>query len=253
MRPSLRYIEYHITDYCNLKCKGCGHRSNLVKDMKFADIDEFQFALEKLAEKFYNIEQFRLMGGEPLLCSSLHEYIDSVHAVFPYSDIKIVSNGILYKRINERIAASMRNANAQLQISQYPPTGKLLDEIIFFCEEKNIQLQISEPVTEFFDMEDSGLNRGFQEKWNICGSKNCHFLNGTRLYPCIGMWVRHRFEKEFPEGRGVNDYENDAFSFDLKSPVSLDGWDMIKKMENPFQICEKCGDKIVWFQWESEA
>jgi len=28
-KPVLPYVEYHVSDYCNLKCKGCGHFSNI--------------------------------------------------------------------------------------------------------------------------------------------------------------------------------------------------------------------------------
>ena len=40
-KPVLYHFEVHITDHCNLNCKGCAHFSNLCKPT-FADLDEFE-------------------------------------------------------------------------------------------------------------------------------------------------------------------------------------------------------------------
>lgn len=34
-KPILPYLEYHVSDFCNLKCKGCGHFSNRVNEKFF--------------------------------------------------------------------------------------------------------------------------------------------------------------------------------------------------------------------------
>lgn len=36
-KPQLSYIEYHVSNHCNLKCKGCGHYSNLA-DTEFGNL-----------------------------------------------------------------------------------------------------------------------------------------------------------------------------------------------------------------------
>ena len=52
VKPELYYIEYHVTDFCNLKCKGCGHLANYVKTLDFAGADTFRFYLDRIREKF---------------------------------------------------------------------------------------------------------------------------------------------------------------------------------------------------------
>ena len=37
-KPVLKYIEMHITDQCNLKCKGCTHFSNLFTEIRLFNL-----------------------------------------------------------------------------------------------------------------------------------------------------------------------------------------------------------------------
>ena len=83
VKPVLSYIEFHVTDCCNLKCKNCGHHANEVKEMAFASLTVFEEALAGLAGKFENVDVFRLMGGEPLLAPNIHQYAELVLKYFP--------------------------------------------------------------------------------------------------------------------------------------------------------------------------
>jgi molybdenum cofactor biosynthesis enzyme MoaA len=65
-RPSLRYVEYHLVEHCNLDCTGCGHFSPFAQE-QFADPRSFEKDPAQLARLFGNIGKIRLMGGEPLL------------------------------------------------------------------------------------------------------------------------------------------------------------------------------------------
>ncbi len=63
VKPVMRYMEYQVTDFCNLKCKGCEHLANYVKKLEFVGAEYFRFCLERLSEKFENITTFRILGG----------------------------------------------------------------------------------------------------------------------------------------------------------------------------------------------
>ena len=34
--------------------------------------------------------------------------------------------------------------------------------------------------------------------------------------------------------------------------IDIDGWDILDKIENPMELCLKCGDTKTLFTWESE-
>jgi molybdenum cofactor biosynthesis enzyme MoaA len=65
-KPELKYLELHLTDHCNLNCKGCGHYSPIAQE-NFASFVEFKKDMLRLGHLFRNIQIIRLMGGEPLL------------------------------------------------------------------------------------------------------------------------------------------------------------------------------------------
>ena len=254
VKPVLRYMEYHVTDFCNLKCKGCGHLANHVKTLEFFGADSFRLSLEKLREKFENIITLRIMGGEPLLCSELHEYINAAHEVFPYAKIKIVTNALLYRNITPLTVEAMRNAGAEFNVSQYPPTREIASEFIAFCQENGLRAVISRPVTKFFRRFVSGHDTDCGKIWYSCESKYCHFLHGTTFYPCPGFWTHS--EPKFREILGkyaFTESEYSEYAYDLSKEVNDDGWDILRKFENPFELCKKCGDKKELFTWESEA
>ena len=254
VKPVLRYMEYHVTDFCNLKCKGCGHLANRVTTLEFAGADKFRAALEKLREKFENITVMRIMGGEPLLCSTLHDYINAAHEVFPYSEIKIVTNGLLFRNITPLTIEAIRNACAEIQVSLYPPSKEIAEQLIAFCEEKGIRLLLGSPITEFFKRDFREGDTDIRENWLACESRYCHFLHGTTFYPCPHVWsnTEPRFQ-EFITRRTISDSELKEFSYDLTQEIAEDGWDILSKFEVPMSICSKCGKRKVFFTWESEA
>ena len=253
-KPILRYMEYHVTDFCNLKCKGCGHMANHVKELEFSGADKFRFSLEKLSEKFANIETLRIMGGEPLLCRELHEYINAAHEVFPCSHIKIVTNALLYKNITDLTVQAVKNAGAEIQVTQYPPTREIAAEFIAFCQERGLKLHISRPVTQFFKRFVSGRDADYEHIWYTCESKYCHFLHGTTFYPCPGLWTHT--DPKFIGIDGNNTFpESEAreYSYDLRQDINDDGWDILSKFEVPMKLCCECGDAKTLFTWESET
>lgn len=132
--PVLTYVEYHVSDYCNLKCKGCGHFSNLVTEKKFPKIETFEDMLFGLSKKFRNIKVFRLMGGEPLINPQLPLFIYAVKKFFPYADIRIASNGLLVAEMKTPLVNAIRECNVTVDISQYPPTRLIMEKIIAFSK-----------------------------------------------------------------------------------------------------------------------
>ncbi len=245
VKPILPYFEYHITDYCNLKCKNCGHHSNEVKTMTFSSLDTFEESLSGLADKFENIETIRLLGGEPLLAPNIHEYADKVLQFFPMSRIKIVTNGLLLTKIRNASSQYLsKHSNIEIQVTQYPPTRKKAEQIIAFCREKHINLSISPPV-EYFNV--YGNHSSFEntpeakdDVWRNCPLKDCHFLREHRLFFCITAWVEEEYY-----GKDMSNA-----SFDIVSGKES-GWEILSKLENPFFLCTYCRSSFPQEKWSA--
>ena len=246
IKPVLPYLEYHVSDYCNLKCKGCGHFSNRVSEKQFPDISQFRRSLESLAKKFRNIALFRLMGGEPFTNPDLKEFICAVKETFPYSTIQIVTNGLLFTKIDEETVKAIRQNSAVVDVSQYPPTRKRLEDIMDFAQRKDIKMHISRPVEKFAKQIRPGGNNDPQIAFRNCFSKTCHFLQRDHVYPC-GM-VPFLWENRDFLGADISEEILRDNSFNLKEG-SETGWEILKRMACPLAVCKYCASEPEWFAW----
>ena len=104
--PSLRYLEFQITDRCNLRCRHCYIGEGLHQDLPL----EKTF---KVLKEFEEIEGLRLLlsGGEPLLHPNFWEINESLRE-FPFRSI-LLSNGTL---ITEETATKLRVHEVQVSL-----------------------------------------------------------------------------------------------------------------------------------------
>lgn len=244
-KPVLKYIEYHVSDYCNLKCKGCGHYSNLITKKEFPDIEEFKESLKGLSRRFINIMMFRLMGGEPFVNSDLNLYIYKVREEFPYTDIRIVSNGLLLPKVSKRVVNSIKECGAIIDITQYPPTRDKLEYILEFIEENQLKFTIGSEVKNFFSQLSKSSSENFEEIFFNCYSKTCYFLRKNYLYPCPSVVLTYE-NRDFLE-LDISEKSVVKNSFDLINGKES-GWDMLKKMLAPNDFCRYCTE-MKWYEW----
>lgn len=248
-KPCLPYLEYHVSEHCNLKCKGCGHFSNIVKKEKFPNKNEFGSSLFGLSKKFSNIKMIRLMGGEPFLNPDLAFFIYKAKEIFPYSDIRIVTNGLILSKTSTNIIKAIKECGATIDISQYPPTRDIIEDIICFADDNQVKIQIGLEIKSFFASlkSDVNYNTNVERIFSSCISKTCYFLKDKRLYPCpLGILLYEN--RDFLE----LDISKEAVmsnSFDLIEGDES-GWDILKKLFYPNGFCKYCTEQRV-FAWDT--
>lgn len=244
-KPVLPYVEYHVSDLCNLNCKGCGHFSNISCTTQFPDIDNFNKALAGCSQKFEDITTFRLMGGEPFVNPDLDLYIRAVRKFFPYSSVWIVTNGLLLPYVSEKILEAIRECGASVEITQYPVTRDILDILLETTKKWHIKTWIGKPVTKFFKQISSDENEYYNIAWKKCVSKTCHFLRNGRLYPCPMILG---FENREFLGLNISEHTVNSNSFDLIGGKE-DGWRILLKLTEPTELCKYCSADVEWFEW----
>jgi radical SAM protein with 4Fe4S-binding SPASM domain len=104
--PSLRYLEFQITDRCNLHCRHCYIGDGLHQDLPLEKIF-------KVLKEFEEIQGLRLLlsGGEPLLHPHFWE-INEILREYPFRSI-LLSNGTL---ITKEAAEKLRVHEVQLSL-----------------------------------------------------------------------------------------------------------------------------------------
>jgi MoaA/NifB/PqqE/SkfB family radical SAM enzyme len=112
-------IEVHVTEHCNLNCKGCSHFSSLAGEeyLDPADFENDCRLLSRLTSKLY---AFKLLGGEPLLHPGITDFNDIARKYFPGIPVQIITNGTLLTRQSEEFWVNCRKNKIEILVSQYP-------------------------------------------------------------------------------------------------------------------------------------
>lgn len=215
----INYIETHITEACNLRCRGCSHFSVFAKP-KHKDIEEFRREFKRLAE-IDDIRIIRIMGGEPLLNPDFMEYLRIVREFFPNSDVVLVTNGILSDRLMPHWM-ELRKLEIGIVVSDYHLDNQNLsvasarhDKYMLY----NISLDLSGSQDEDIAFVNCDLH---QHRW--------YFLRDGRIYPCCIAGCIHDFCGHFgvdfgfaQEELGIDIFEHNAEEIDafLSKPIKL--------------------------------
>ncbi len=240
-KPELRYVEFHLTDHCNMNCAGCGHFSSLASPW-FADPAQHETDMRRLAQLFSNIHTIKVMGGEPLLHPKVVTFLDTTRRYFPKADIHLITNGILIPQMGEDFWAACQKNKIRFDITIYPPMLPRREKIEGLVTARSIPATLSE-VSEFW----CNLNpRGDSDPclaMQKCRARfYCPFLGQGKIYVCALPAMSHYYNQAFgarlPPGEGI----------DLYAP-GLTGWDVIERLNRPVAHCACCGYDFRKTRW----
>lgn len=243
----LPYLETHVMDGCNLKCKGCTHFSNLFPTDAAVPLENFRRDIVRLRE-ICDIKKLRLLGGEPLLNKELLKYIKIARDNFPDSDIRIVTNGMLLLQQKDELLSYMREYEIMFDISWYPPTLQRREEIVDFLDKKGIKyyapLEEIHEFTRCLTMSDSHNPFVSQER---CGNVHCTVLRDGKLYRCpLAAYLpeyKKRFQIDIMEDSGLDIYHEDM--------DKIREFLVERLLRKPIEMCRYCAEQPESYLWES--
>lgn len=235
----LPYLEFHLTDHCNLNCKGCSHFCPIA-DKNYLIIDTFIRDMKRLCEIFAIISRIRIMGGEPLLHPLVATFAEETRRNFPHSSISIVTNGILLPSMSPIFYETLHNNKVSLDISVYPIVREKISSYILLASKYEIPINLTY-VDEFRkDLNASG-NSDKNYIFKQCNNKNCTFLRNGNIFHCRIPALSNIANKKF----GLN-IPGDSY-IDIHTNVSAA--DILEFLSQPSSACTYC-TKATWFPWE---
>jgi len=244
--PHLHRIVVHLTDHCNLNCRGCTHFSNIAKPA-FADVDQFEREFEQLARTFSGITEIYLLGGEPLLHPEVARFLPIARRAFPESRINLMSNGILVPRMGHGFWTAMRENSIHLVCDLYP-VGLDIQAIERLTSEHGVELEWTDPREDFFKLPiDLTGSQDAEESFRACGGvNNCVIVRDGRLYPCAYVAYSDIFAGRFGI-EGMEPTEADSISlFEGHHPYEI--YDFLC---DPVPWCRFCDvESVSTYQWE---
>ncbi len=229
----LPYLEFHIADHCNLNCKACEHYSGLVREPHFPNLERFTRDFERLHEFIDDLGMIRILGGEPLLNPEINEYIKLSRRLYPQAIIHVVTNGLLLPKMSEEFFETMRQCNAGIWISFYPPLESKMPAIKRLLEEKGVQFKITR-LNKTFTVKQTLKRHDFpKEIFLQCFQANCHNLYEGKIASCFLPFTTKYFNayygKNLPEDGALNLYDPTLTTEKLKAHLLT-----------PFERCRYC-------------
>lgn len=194
-------LDIHISEHCNLNCKGCTHYSP-VAEKEFIDPETLEKSLMKLSKYNKIFKAIQLLGGEPLLNSEIVKIIPLVRKYFPNSKIILFTNGLLLNFINQNLPdfwSIVHENHIVVKVTQYP-INLNVDSIKNICDEHKVKVEFcnNKDKHQWFSFK---LKReknnliAFRYKWLKlfqCPTYHCIQLVGTTLFPCPhSAYMRH--------------------------------------------------------------
>lgn len=244
--PIFSYVETHVMDGCNLKCKGCSHFSNLFKTDAVVEYEQFRSDIERLSQ-ICNVVRLRLLGGEPLLNERLEEYLAVVRQAFPGTDIHIATNGILILKCKEELLKYVSANNIAFDITMYKPVYRLKEEIQERLERYQVAYHMEKENLEVFNkaLTVKG-NNDAKRSIEACSRKDCLILKEGRLYRCpISAYIM-----VYNERYGTNIESEELFNIYTGSTEKLREI-ATEYPIRPVSTCKYCVSNPVNFSWES--
>lgn len=231
------HVELHISDKCNLNCRGCTHFSPLFDEIG-AVFEEKMEDIRKLKRLFPEIFRIDVLGGEPLLNPDLAEYVIALRKELPKTFIQIYTNGLLIPQLSEDILKIIYENNIGVSISEYAPTHKIIDKITNRLEEYEIHYRIAayDSKQKFNTPVSTNANSKYPK---LCISDGCITVNNGMIARCPTLMYISKFNEYFQQNlptEGI--YKLDDYT---------DGNLLLKDMEKEVPLCKHCIQKdIEW-------
>ena len=243
-RTELETMEIHAAEHCNLNCKNCSMFCGLVETCDFPCYQEFEEGIKQLKNFFPHIKKFRIIGGEPLLNPELDKYIRLIRNVYPYTDIRLISNGILVTKMSDQLIQTIIDNDVTFIVTQYISLKHSIDEINRFLSKTGIRYIVTEAVLEFQKIYNALGDSDIDENFYRCHWKgSCATMYGTKIATCYVPFVIHYLSDKF------NLAIEETGKIDLMEE-GLTAQEIIKIMHTPFDMCRYCAPKGNWTEWE---
>lgn len=119
-QAALSVVEVNIVSHCNLNCTLCSHFAPMAQEeflgAAFARRDFKQLA----ALSGGAVDCIHIMGGEPLLHPACLEFLIDAREFFPFSTIKLVTNGLLLLDQPDTFWSCLAEKRIVLSPTKYP-------------------------------------------------------------------------------------------------------------------------------------
>ena len=183
---NLKSVDIQVTEKCSLKCKDCCNLMQYYERPKDVETDVLIKSVDKLMTCIDNLDEFRVLGGDPFMNKNFHKTINKLKdyenckKIVVYTNAKFVPKG---ENLN-----CLKHKKIILEITNYGESSSANDQLVEIAKKENIAYQ-SVRVTTWQDSgrilprsnkNEKELNKLFDD---CCQSDLISLLHG-KLYRC---------------------------------------------------------------------
>lgn len=237
-RSEPMHIEFNLTDYCNLNCKGCSHYSPLATE-DYEPLSGLGESMRLISEarNSHLISEVYLIGGETLLYPGLKEAMEMARRYFPRAKISIFTNGLLIPRMDREFWDICRRTGCVIALTRYPVKFDY-GRVEALCRENGVEVEVFGDRGKegtFFRMPLDPAKR--QNRWLThfrCISFGCITVERGRIFPCSQSACVGHLNRRFG-----TDFRHQAGDF---IPVSelKDARQLLRLRNRPVPFCGYC-------------
>lgn len=248
-KKPVRFLQIHLTEHCNLNCKGCTHFSPVAKEstIELSKLEStYQKLLPYLERWFCRLE---LLGGEPLLHPQIEDILLLTRKYYPSFEIRLITNGLLILHMPDSFFRICSENRIIICISAYPVNIDYA-AIERRFEEFGVLFRYYGEYEDCKKFRQYKLNpKGIYERdisyQNCKYAGHCFQCRDDSIFPCfISAYAGH-----------LNDYFGTAFQWeqgdyiDLDYPAADDDFQALATKSVPF--CRYCNmEHPSEFPWE---
>ncbi|MDR1159509.1 MAG: radical SAM protein, partial [Syntrophomonadaceae bacterium] len=239
LRNSKKYFQFevHITEHCNLNCKGCGHFSSLA-DEEFLDPASFEKDCACISKLSNKLSLIRLLGGEPMLHPKLISFFEIARKYFKTTVIELLTNGTLLWKQPDEFWIACHKYNIYIEISDFPVNIHVAE---IQAKRKKYKVCVGYTLSKETGMWKSPLDldggQDAEANFAVCGAAKmgcCVALRDGKIYICPAAAHIQFFNKYF--GKDLRVTEKDYIDI-YKAKNKQEILDFLHK---PIPFCRYC-------------
>lgn len=182
---AFRSIELIVTEKCSLKCKDC---SNLMQYYQSPENEEMDSLISELTDLFSicdDINEVRIIGGEPFLHKELNLLLNFLNLENKIHNIVIYTNGTIVPR--PEVLDSLKSQKVLVLITDYGVLSRRKDPLLEELKQNGINV-VDELAQNWTDCGRIHRWNRTEEENNLvfaeCCAKNLLTVSAGKLYRC---------------------------------------------------------------------
>ncbi|SDI72023.1 4Fe-4S single cluster domain-containing protein [Pseudobutyrivibrio sp. 49] len=204
------HAEIPVVEQCNLNCSLCNSHAYLIDNSEYP-LEQFKKDVDILSE-YIHFGFLTFMGGEPLLCENLYEYINYAKEKQLGEVCRVLTNGFLVRKMSPELMEAMD----VLEISHYPQMKATVSELNDYLEPLSKKYGFTYYIKKikYFNcidtvaLSEEAAQQGYEKCSRI--TDGCSIFNGY-YYKCMRPKTTNLYlEKEYGIISDVNMREADG-------------------------------------------